>query len=113
MPPSRWIARNFIFCGYISAGFPSPAEGFEDDSLDLHAHIVRNPAATYYYRVQGDDLRDECIQDGSILVVDRSINPRPGRLAVVEEDGAFFVERITRKPCTVFGCITAIVYRVK
>ncbi|MBB6429924.1 LexA family protein [Algisphaera agarilytica] len=61
--------------GAIPGGYPSPAQGYEDDPLDLHALLVRHPAATFFMKVRGNHLRSEGIRDGSILVVDRSITP--------------------------------------
>src|SRR5258707_989953 len=81
------------FSDNLSAGFPSAAEGYEDEPLNLHAWLVRNPAATFFYRVSGDDLAAEHVRDGSILVVDRSLSPRAGHLVLVEVDGAFAVMR--------------------
>ena len=97
--------------GVIAAGFPSPAEGFEDQGLDLHAHLVRCPAATFFFRASGDSMRDEGVLDGALLVVDRSISPRPGRLAIVKLDGCFVVARLTKQPVEVFGLIVACVVR--
>jgi hypothetical protein len=56
-----------LLLGDINAGFPSAAEGYEDQPLDLHEYLVRNPAATFFYRVQGDCLRHEYLRDGSNL----------------------------------------------
>ncbi len=111
MHPTGWTSRDLTFWGFIACGFPSPAEGYEDHTLDLNAHIIRNPAATFFYRVKGDDLQPDGILDGSILIVDRSVNPRPGRLAVVEADDDFIVERLTQHPRIVFGVVTACVTR--
>lgn len=81
------------FSEFISAGFPSAAEGYEDTPLNLHEWLVQNPAATFFYRVSGDSLRHEHVRDGSLLVVDRSIHPRAGKLVIIEQDGAFVVCR--------------------
>jgi len=98
---------------WVSAGFPSAAEGYEDEPLNLHEWIVRNPAATFFYRVRGDDLAGEHIRDGSILVVDRSIPPTRGRLILVEENGRFGVVR-HRAPAPVYVCgvVIAVVTRL-
>lgn len=97
----------------LSAGFPSAAEGYEDEPLNLHDWIVRHPAATFFYRVRGDQLIHEHIRDGSVLVVDRAVVPCRGRLAVVERDGAFAVIRITAiAPVCVCGVVVAIVTRL-
>ena len=54
--------------GDLSSGFPSPAEHFTDAPLDLNRRFIRNPAATFFARVEGDALRDEGIRDGDLLL---------------------------------------------
>lgn len=100
--------------GDIAAGFPSAAEGFEDEPLDLHKWLVPRPAATFFYRVQGNNLSHEHICDGSVLVVDRSLTPARGRLVLIEADGAFAVTRYqpAGDPSTVVGVVTAVITRM-
>ena len=69
------------------AGFPSPAEDFLDDEIDLHKLLVRNPAATYLYRAQGWSMMLAGICDRDVLVVDRSIEPQHGDVVVATWDG--------------------------
>ena len=57
----------------IQAGFPSPADDFMDGRLDLHRHLVRNEAATFFLHVTGDSMLGAGIHDGDLLVVDRSV----------------------------------------
>ena len=71
----------------MEAGFPSPAQGYEDEPLDLHQLLVKRPAATFFFRARGGELHHEGIRDGSILVVDRSLTPSPGQLVVADRDG--------------------------
>lgn len=68
-------------------GFPSPAEDFLDDGIDLHRHLVRNPAATFLYRARGHSMILAGIADGDILVVDRSVTPQHDDLVVASWDG--------------------------
>lgn len=68
-------------------GFPSPAEDFEDDGIDLNELLVRNPAATYYYRAQGWSMLHAGICDGDILIVDRSVTPVDGDVVIATWDG--------------------------
>jgi DNA polymerase V len=99
--------------GHVSAGFPKATEGYEDHPLDLQDLLVTRPAATFFFRVSGDDLRPEGIPAGAILVVDRSLHPRPGRLAVVEQEGAFVIRRlIPNDPATLYGVVTASIFRL-
>ncbi len=100
--------------GNIRCGYPSPAQGYEDEPLNLHDMLVRHPAATFFYRVRGDELRPEGIRDSSILVVDRSIAATPGRLVVGDLDGERIVTRLDRTNADrliVWGVVTAAVVR--
>jgi DNA polymerase V len=97
----------------VSAGFPSAAEGYEDEPLNLHDWVVRNPAATFFFKARGDELLAEHIRDGSILVVDRSVRPSVGRLVVVEDRGEFAVARFRPGvPVLVCGVVTAVLTRL-
>lgn len=78
----------------IQAGFPSPAQDFIESSIDLNREIVTHPAATFYGRVSGDSMIGENIEDGDLLVIDRSIDPLDGDLAVCCLDGDFTLKRI-------------------
>lgn len=68
-------------------GFPSPAEDFQDDAIDLHQLLVRNPAATFLYRAVGWSMLHAGICDGDLLVVDRSVDPKDGDIVVATWDG--------------------------
>ena len=61
--------------GSVVAGFPSPAEQYQEPPLDLNELLVKRPAATYFVRVEGDSMEDEGIRHGDLLVVDRSLWP--------------------------------------
>jgi len=68
-------------------GFPSPADDFMDESIDLHRLLVRNPSATFLYRADGWSMLGVGISDGDILVVDRSVTPQAGDLVIAVWDG--------------------------
>lgn len=68
-------------------GFPSPAEDFEDDAIDLNDLLVRNPPATFYYRAEGWSMLHAGICDGDILIVDRSVQPQDGDVVIATWDG--------------------------
>lgn len=69
------------------AGFPSPAEDFQDDSIDLNDMLVRNPLATFLYRAEGWSMLHAGICDGDLLVVDRSVTPIDGDLVIATWEG--------------------------
>lgn len=78
----------------ISAGFPSPADDFLDTSIDLNKALVRNKAATFYGRVKGDSMIGAGLNNGDLLIIDKSLEPTNGRIAVCFIDGEFTVKRI-------------------
>ncbi|MBP3420145.1 MAG: translesion error-prone DNA polymerase V autoproteolytic subunit [Marinifilaceae bacterium] len=77
----------------VAAGFPSPAEDFMDMALDLNKELVRNPASTFYARVRGTSMIDEGINNGDLLIIDKSVEPHDGALAVCFIDGEFTLKR--------------------
>ena len=79
-------------CG-VSAGFPSPADDFMEGRLDLHEHLVKNPAATFFARATGNSMINAGIHDGDMLVVDRSISPKHGKIVVAAVNGDLTVKR--------------------
>ena len=80
--------------GRVEAGFPSPADDYMERSLDLNEHVIKHPAATYFIRASGDSMTGAGIFDGDLLIVDRSLEPAHGRVAVVEVDGQLTVKRL-------------------
>ncbi len=88
--------------GGVQAGFPSPAQDTITESIDLNREIVRHPAATFYARVAGDSMVDEGIVSGDLLVVDRSLEPADGDLAVCCLNGDFTLKRIRLRPGAVW-----------
>lgn len=76
----------------VRAGFPSPAEDFTVNRLDLTTILITHPQATYILRVVGDSMREAGIRDGDLMVVDRAIKPRHRHVVVAVVDGEFTVK---------------------
>ncbi len=83
-----------LFLESVSAGFPSPADDYLENKLDLNDHLIKNPAATFFVRVTGDSMIDAGIHSGDILVVDRSLIPKEGNVVIAVIDGELTVKRI-------------------
>jgi len=60
----------------VGAGFPSPATDYVEDDIDLNAHLIKNIPSTFLIRVQGKSMNSVGIQNGDLLVVDRSLSPK-------------------------------------
>ena len=84
-----------MFMG-VPAGFPSPADDHMEGRLDIHALLVKRPAATFFCRANGASMTDAGINDGDLRVVDRSIEPHNGDVVVACIDGGLTVKRLHR-----------------
>lgn len=114
-------------------GFPSPAQDYEGRTLDLNEYMVRRPSATFFVVVTGDSMRNFSIHDGDLLVVDRSIDARPGHTIVALVEGETTVKRyekwgsyhylvsgnpdyppipITDLDCQTWGVVTHVIHRL-
>lgn len=82
------------FEGGIKAGFPSPATDFEGTQISLDKVLVKNFEATFYAKADGTSMIGAGIDDGDIMVIDRSIEPTDGKIGVCLIDGEFTVKRI-------------------
>ncbi len=80
-----------------AVGFPSPAEPFAEKVLNLNAHLVKHPAATFFLRAKGDALLEAGIHHGDLLIVDRSLEPAPGRVVIAVVEGEFVVGYFDRQ----------------
>ena len=78
----------------IRAGFPSPAQDYMDLSIDLNRELIRNPSSTFYGRVKGDSMQDAGVSEGDVLVIDKSLEPQDGDMAVCFLDGEFTLKFI-------------------
>jgi len=88
----QWLAEEGI-----SAGFPSPADDFKETRISLDRELVKNKEATFYARVSGDSMIGAGLDDGDLLIIDRSLNPENGKIAVCLVDGEFTVKRIKKE----------------
>ncbi|MGB3547846.1 MAG: translesion error-prone DNA polymerase V autoproteolytic subunit [Saprospiraceae bacterium] len=83
--------------GGVSAGFPSPADDYLEEHLDVGDYLVKNPTATFFVRVQGDSMVGAGIHPDDILVVDRSLAARHNTIIIAVLNGEFTVKRLYKK----------------
>ena len=86
----------------ISAGFPSPADDFKEIRISLDKELVKNPESTFYARVSGDSMIEAGLDDGDLIVIDRSLFPENGKIAVCFIDGEFTVKKIKKEQKKLF-----------
>lgn len=93
-PDQTTECKRPLFLVPVSAGFPSPADDYIENSLDLNKHLIKHPAATFFVRVKGDSMIDAGIHSGDILIVDRSFDATDKKVVIAVVDGEFTVKRV-------------------
>lgn len=83
-----------LFSTKIEAGFPSPADDYIEGQLDLNEYLVKNPPATFFVRVSGESMIGAGIHPNDLLIVDRSIKPKAGKVVIAVINGEFTVKRL-------------------
>jgi DNA polymerase V len=98
LSPGRTLCRVALplFTGKVAAGFPSPADDYVEKTLDLNELLIQKPAATFFVRAQGESMLGAGIHPNDILVVDRSIEPVPGKIVICALNGELTVKHLER-----------------
>ena len=78
----------------LVCGFPSPADDYQSELVDLNRLMLRHPDASFLARAVGESMRGAGIHDGDVLAVDRSMEPRDGDIVVACVEGEFTVKRL-------------------
>jgi DNA polymerase V len=86
-----------FYTSYISAGFPSPADDYKENSLDLNDHLIKHPSATFFMRAKGYAMMKAGIFDNDLLVVDRSIKPIHKKIIIAVYNGEYIVRRLVKQ----------------
>lgn len=92
---ARPLYEGIVSCGH--SGFASPAQGYEQKTLDLNQHLVTNPPATYYFKVKGNSMVNAGIHDGDMVIVDSAVRPKSSSIVVAAVDGEWMVKRLYKR----------------
>ena len=80
------------FADEIHAGFPSPAAEYAGERIDIVRELSRHPDTTFYAMVSGESMREAGLQNGDIIVIDKSLTPKNGDIIVAAIDGEFTIK---------------------
>ena len=81
----------------VSAGFPSPADDYTEENIDLNEHLISNPFSTFFLRVKGESIINAGIKDKDLIIVDKSLIAKPGNIIIAMIDGEFTIKRLSIK----------------
>jgi DNA polymerase V len=82
------------FVGDISHGFPLPSDDYMDRLISLDEHLVKHPDATIYGKVKGHSMKDAGLQEGDVLIIDRSLKVENGEVGIFRIDGDILCKRL-------------------
>jgi len=118
------------FASRVRAGFPSPADDYIEDVLDLNRHLIAHghEEATYVLRVEGWSMIGAGIFDGDEVIVDRAsvvvavvngdlsikrLQFRKG-LPVLVAENAHFTDREFKEgeELVIWGVVTRVLHKV-
>ncbi len=99
----QYALKNVVplFDSYVPAGFPSPAESYVENNLNLHDYLVKKPSATFFVRAMGDSMIGAGIFPKDLLVVDRSLEPYHRAIVIAVVNGEFTLKRFIKTAYTV------------
>ena len=97
----RSSSERPVFVSTIAAGFPSPADDYIENRIDLNEYLIQHKEATFFLRVQGDSMTGLGILNNDLLIVDRSLAVEEGNIVIAAIDGEFTVKQLTysKKGC--------------
>ena len=90
------------FSSLVTAGFPSPADDYINEKLDLNEYLIQNPASTFLVKVEGDSMTGAGIFPGDMLVIDRAETVKDGSVVLAVIDNEFTVKRYKKKGSKMF-----------
>jgi DNA polymerase V len=76
------------------AGFPSPAQDWEDDALSLIELLRLDRAAAFVFRISGSSMVEAGLNDHDIVVVDRDAKARNGSIVIAIVEGGFVCRQL-------------------
>ncbi|MBL0055636.1 MAG: translesion error-prone DNA polymerase V autoproteolytic subunit [Chitinophagaceae bacterium] len=79
-----------------ATGFTAAADDYMERGIDLNEQLIRNKPATYFMRVSGNSMTGACINDGDIVIVDKSIKPVSGKIVIAVIDGEMLIRRLEK-----------------
>ena len=90
------LVKNKVKLISASAGFPSPAENYVEEKLNLNSYLIKNKESSFFVRVSGDSMINVGIFDNDILIVDRSLDHKRQSIVIVSIDGELVIKKLMK-----------------
>ena len=90
------LVKNKVKLISAAEGFPSPAENYVEEKLNLNSYLIKNKESSFFVRVSGDSMINVGIFDNDILIVDRSLDPKRQSIVIVSIDGELVIKKLMK-----------------
>ena len=81
----------------VAAGFPSPAQDYTEDFIDLNEYLIHNPLSTFVLRVNSLSMKNAGIDIDDQILIDRSLNAEHGDIVLALINNEFTVKRLMKE----------------
>jgi DNA polymerase V len=85
-----------LYSSKVAAGFPAPGDDYIEKNLNLNQHLIKHPAATFFVVASGDSMTGAGIKSGDLLIVDRSLEAKHGKIVIAAINGELTVKRLSK-----------------
>lgn len=82
--------------GLVQAGSPSMVDSQTLETMSLDGYLVHDRGRTFLLEVKGDSMIDAHIEEGDIVVAERSMSAKDGDIVVAEVDGEWTLKYYRR-----------------
>lgn len=77
-----------------TAGFGAAADDYAERGIDLNEQLVKNKPATFFMRVNSDAMIGAGIHVGDVVIVDRSLEAKNGKIIIAIVDGELLIRKV-------------------
>lgn len=75
--------------GSVKAGFPADVAEEATDTLNLYEYLAPKKENTYILEVDGDSMIEAHIEDGDMVIVEKTNTAKDGDMVIANVDGEF------------------------
>ena len=77
-----------------ATGFGAAADDYAERGIDLNEQLIKNKPATFFMRVNSDAMTGCGIHIGDVVIVDRSLEAKNGKVVIAIVDGELLIRKL-------------------
>src|SRR5690349_19834871 len=77
-----------------ATGFGAAADDYAERGIDLNEQLIKNKPTTFFLRVNSDAMVGAGVHPGDVVIVDRSLEPKNGKIVIAVVDGELLIRKL-------------------